>query len=110
MDWLDFVKLKSAVPTSGELWNDLWVCVCSFPSRTLKVGADDLGRGHIGQMAEIEITFGKPMKTSGMFILNLTPGQGVGGLAGRRGYALRTVALYPKKRGRMGATKRGGHG
>lgn len=73
MDWLDFVKLKSAVPTSGELWNDLWVCVCSFPSRTLKVGADDLGRGHIGQMAEIEITFGKPMKTSGMFILNLTP-------------------------------------
>lgn len=73
MDWLDFVKIKSAVPTSGELWNDLWVCVCYFPSRTLKVGAEDLGRGHVGQMAEIEITFGKPMKTSGMFILNPTP-------------------------------------
>lgn len=73
MDWLDFVKIKSAVPTSGELWNDFWACFCYCPSWTPKVGAEDLGRGHIGQMAEIENTFRKPMKTSGMFILNLTP-------------------------------------
>lgn len=39
------------------------------------------------------------MKTSGMFILNLTPplGKKASGLAGR-GYALRIVVLYPKKR------------
>lgn len=40
------------------------------------------------------------MKTSGMFILNLTPPLGkkkASGLAGR-GYALRIVVLCPKKR------------
>lgn len=58
MDWLDFVKIESAVPTSGEFWNGLWACFCYFPSRTLKVGAEDLVRGHIGQMTEIEITSG----------------------------------------------------
>lgn len=81
--------------------------VSAVPPRTPKVGAK---RGHIEQAAEIEITLGKPMKTSGMFILNLTPLQeGVGGLTGRRACALRTVALYPKKRGRVGATQRGAH-
>lgn len=58
MDWLDFVKIKLAVPTSGELWNDLWACFCYFPSRTPKVGAEDLVRGHTGQTTETEITFG----------------------------------------------------
>jgi hypothetical protein len=69
MDWLDFVRIKSAVPhlVSSVMTSGL---VSAVPPRTPKVGAK---RGHIEQAAEIEITLGKPMKTSGMFILNLTP-------------------------------------
>lgn len=49
-------------------------CVSAiFPHGLQRWGAEDIGRGHIGQVAEIEITLGKPMKTPGMFILNLTP-------------------------------------
>lgn len=110
MDWLGFVKIKSSVSTSGELWNDLWASSCYFPSWTLKVRDWRLGRGYTGQRAGTEAAFGKPMKTSGMFILNPTPplGKKTSRLAGR-GYALRIVVLYPKKR-RMGTTKKGRQG
>lgn len=46
MDWLGFVKIKSAVPTSGELWNS--ICLSGFLFLFFS-SPDSEGRGKTGQ-------------------------------------------------------------
>ena len=87
MDWLGFVKIKSAGPTSGELRNSICLGFCSFPPWTSKAGVENWAEVTWGQMAgtEIakeEIAFGNSVKTFGTCVLYLTPalGERAGGL------------------------------
>lgn len=90
MDWLGFVKIKSVVPTSGELWNS--ICLSGFLF-LLFPSPDSEGRGKAGQrlhgsrwqeqkIANEETAFGNSVNTSGIYVLCLTPalGGGAGGL------------------------------
>lgn len=79
MDWLGFVKIKLAVPTSGELWKSICLgfCFCSFLPRTPKAGVEDWAEVTWGQMAGTEIAseevaFGNSVKTSGTCVLYRT--------------------------------------
>lgn len=52
MDWLGFVKIKSAGPTSGELWNSICPGFCSFPPRTPQAGVENWAEVHGGRWQE----------------------------------------------------------
>lgn len=88
MAWLGFVKMKSTLPTPGELWNSLWAFVSALFLYGFQrwQGFEDWAEVTWGKMAgkEIaneEIAFGSSVKTSVTFDQTPALGEGTGGLA-----------------------------